>query len=293
MRALILVGLVATTALAQAPESVGGNIYHEHSAGPGDYLPNGRFGSTSFVTVLRTDGTYSTIYRVDTIHILPGGSPPIIPISSVGSVETGNYAYVKTSERDATLTLTSSGGPGAWERKLSFVSDHGGSVGRPLTSDYTGEFWLSSFGQAPVMNVSARGTASASKPLIVGFYVSGRPRLVLIRGVGPALSQFDVPNAAEDSTIAIVASSLPDVDLVSLGRWNDDWEVQANPYPLLVPGAVSPAETVGAFTGAFVLPSGSKDAALVVELPPGSYTALIRTKSEIPAEVLGEIYVVP
>ncbi|HUG11415.1 MAG TPA: hypothetical protein VMM36_10390, partial [Opitutaceae bacterium] len=151
MRTLILVGLVATSAFSQAPESIGGSIYHEHSAGPGDYVPTGHFGSTSFVTVLRADGTYLTIYRVDTTHILPGGILPIVPISSVGPVETGTYVYVKSSEREATLTLTSTGGSSARERKLSFVGDHGGSVGRPLTSDYTGEFWLSSFGQAPVL----------------------------------------------------------------------------------------------------------------------------------------------
>lgn len=45
--------------------------------------------------------------------------------------------------------------------------------------------------------------------------------------------------------------------------------------------------------GAFPLPEGSKDAALVLMFPPGVYTAVIRTKSETPREVLAEIYVVP
>jgi hypothetical protein len=44
--------------------------------------------------------------------------------------------------------------------------------------------------------------------------------------------------------------------------------------------------------GAFALPDGSKDASLLVTLPAGVYTALVRGKGESEGVALLEIYVV-
>ena len=154
-----------------------------------------------------------------------------------------------------------------------------------------GNFAISSVSDAPIVNASARGTASASKPLILGFYVSGRPRHVLVRAIGPSLAQFDVPDAAEDTTLELVAAAPPLPGREALRALNDDWEIDN--YHNLAPGAAPPATTIGEFMGAFPLSVGVKDSALALHLSPGAYTAVIRTKSEIPAEVLAEIYVVP
>jgi len=48
-----------------------------------------------------------------------------------------------------------------------------------------------------------------------------------------------------------------------------------------------------ASTGVFRLPAGSKDSALVVTLPPGSYTALTQASDGGYGTVLVEIYEVP
>jgi hypothetical protein len=115
---------------------------------------------------------------------------------------------------------------------------------------------------------------------------------VLVRAIGPTLAQFDVADAAEDTILEIVpASPSAPIPGVTLGNWNDDWEHDL--FSRSVSGAIRPAVAIGSFMGAFPLPEGSKDSAIVLWLVPGAYTALIRTKSQTPAEVLGEIYVVP
>jgi hypothetical protein len=283
--------MFASTAFAQAPDTIGGMVYHETSYPLQDYVQGGDLKSTTSVTSLRYDGTYTTMFKVVSRFAWSAGEPD--PKQILRS-DNGTYAYVKTGAGTATLTLTSTVGSGATERTLGFDSATSGIlIGALYPGGTGGGFSLASTGEAPVVNFSSRGSASSGKPLILGFYVSGSSRLVLVRGVGPTLAQFGVADAADDTTIEIVPSQPPSGDAIALGPWNDDWEVNTNNFVSLVTGAVPPAETVGAFTGAFALPAGSKDAALVVELQAGAYTAIIRTKSETPAEVLGEVYIVP
>lgn len=284
------VGLVATSVFAQAPDSVGGKVYHEYSYPLQDYV-FGDLSTTTSVTSLRYDGTYSTILE-EFSQYAPGF--PETGTRTIRPPDSGTYVYAKTSANTATLTLTSTKDSGVVTRTLSFVSASGGILAGALFPGGTGgNFSLSSIADVPVVNMSARGTASASKPLILGFYVSGRPRFVLARAIGPTLASFDVPDPAEDVTIEIVPTRGPLVGPITayLGGWNDDWETEI--HRSLAPDALLPATTVGAFMGAFALPKGSKDAAIAIFLQTGSHTAVIRTKSETPAEVLGEIYIVP
>jgi hypothetical protein len=97
--------------------------------------------------------------------------------------------------------------------------------------------------------------------LIAGFVVSGNTsKKLLIRGVGPTLSSFGVSGTLADPMLRIVRS-----DNVVI-RENDNWEV-GNDVALLADAAAK--------VSAFSLVSGSKDAAILINLPPGAYTALI------------------
>jgi hypothetical protein len=46
-------------------------------------------------------------------------------------------------------------------------------------------------------------------------------------------------------------------------------------------------------TGAFALPAGSEDAALLITLPPGAYTVEVKGKNNLEGVALLEIYEVP
>lgn len=142
-----------------------------------------------------------------------------------------------------------------------------------------------------LVNVSTRGTVSASRPLIAGFVVDGPNttgyRRLFARAVGPGLQQFGVTSTVADPSITLHAGS----PVPYTAGYNDNWQQQSNdPYgsdPIAVVRAVE------AGVGAFALPEASKDAALVIHLPPRAYTAVVGTTGTTPAEALVEIYDVP
>jgi hypothetical protein len=118
------------------------------------------------------------------------------------------------------------------------------------------------------LRVSANDAAGAS---IAGFVIAGDgPKQVLIRGIGPTLSGFgvDAPLAAPqlkvfDGKGAVVATN---------AGWNDDAHVSAS----------------STAAGAFPLGAGSKDAALLLTLAPGSYTAQVQSTTN--GTALIEVY---
>ncbi len=130
------------------------------------------------------------------------------------------------------------------------------------------------------VNVSARTEVGVGEGiLIAGFVIDGTiPKSVLIRGVGPGLIPLGLPSSS-----ILVDPQLRLFD--GAGRMlqeNNDWA-----------GAT---ELVAAFArvGAFNLPGpSSRDAALLVTLPPGSYTAQVSGVGETAGVALIEVYEVP
>jgi hypothetical protein len=138
-------------------------------------------------------------------------------------------------------------------------------------------------GGARLVNVSARSQVNTgSDILITGFSVSGnQPKTVLIRAVGPSLAGLGVTGVLIDPRLAIYRA---DTKLAE----NDDWG--ASPQ---IGAALSLAATF-AQVGAFPLSaSGSKDAALLVTLTPGSYTAQVSGTNGSTGVALVEVYEVP
>lgn len=129
---------------------------------------------------------------------------------------------------------------------------------------------------ARLVNLSARGGAGiGDNALIAGFVISGtQPRRVLVRAIGPALAGFGVQNALADPVLTLYRG---DRALVT----NDDWEISRS-------SAVVAA--TARQVGAFALPAGSLDAALLVTLPPGAYTAVITSADGSTGAALIEVY---
>ena len=129
-------------------------------------------------------------------------------------------------------------------------------------------------GSVRLANASARARAgSGDETLIAGFNLEGTTgRPVLIRVVGPGLAQFGVGGALADPQLTLFRGT-------TRLAGNDDWEKDSGATP-------------AAFTnlGAFPLPNGSKDAALLLNLLPGSYTVHASGASGTTGIVLIEIY---
>jgi hypothetical protein len=130
---------------------------------------------------------------------------------------------------------------------------------------------------ARLANVSARSAVGTDAGiLIAGFVVHERASTILVRGVGPGLAPFNVPGALVDPQIRIFRET-------QLVAENNDW------------GASNPAvlSSTAQAVGAFALPTGSRDAALLVTLTPGAYTAQVSGVNGTTGVALVEVYEVP
>ena len=123
-----------------------------------------------------------------------------------------------------------------------------------------------------LVNVSARNRVGTGDDiLIAGFTVSGTGnKPLLIRAVGPTLAAFGVGGTLADPKLEIYNAQGVKV------TENDTWSAGL--------------ATTFASVGAFPLTAGSRDAALLTSLPPGSYTAQIRGADGGTGEALVEIY---
>jgi len=141
-----------------------------------------------------------------------------------------------------------------------------------------------------LVNISARcfvGTGSGVA--IPGFVVEGsQPARLLIRGVGPALGEFGLTGVLATPSIALYDLS------GALIAMDTGWGSQ--PIGGTSPVAASfrqatPADMASA--GAFALQAGSADSAMVVTLPPGSYTATVSGAGAATGTCLAEMYQLP
>lgn len=131
-------------------------------------------------------------------------------------------------------------------------------------------------GGGRLTNLSARSVVSPDGgALIAGFNLTGTgTRRLLIRAVGPSLEAFGLDGVLSN----------PRLDLYSAGgtaplATNQDWS--------------SALEETFRQVGAFALRDGSLDAAFVVTLPAGSYTAQVGSTNGASGIALVEIYELP
>lgn len=139
------------------------------------------------------------------------------------------------------------------------------------------EIYATGAGAGQLANLSGRyRVSSGTGTLIAGFVLAGNgAKTLLIRGVGPTLAAapFGLTGTLADPKVEIFDASGNSVAA------NDTW----------------PAELAGAFAqaGAFPLSASSKDAALLVTLPAGAYTAHLTAADNVAGEGLLEIYALP
>jgi large repetitive protein len=139
-----------------------------------------------------------------------------------------------------------------------------------------------------LVNISTRGTVeSGDGVLIGGFSISGtRPKRVLIRGVGPSLGLFNVTGALADPRISIYSGT-------TVIAQNDDWSVPSSTAGQPVPATAAELAAAAQSVGAFALTAGSRDAAVILTLAPGSYTAQVAGAGTTSGVALVEVYEMP
>jgi hypothetical protein len=124
--------------------------------------------------------------------------------------------------------------------------------------------------------------------LVCGFIVSGStPKSVLIRGVGPTLANYGLTGLVADPVLTIYNSA------GTLVATNNDWGTPLPVNSTQVPATAATLASTASQVGAFPLTSGSKDAAVLISLAPGAYTAQVSGNGGSTGLGLVEVYAVP
>lgn len=203
---------------------------------------------------------------------------PIGAGASAGAVATATaqigLGALSSTSLDSVILATLT--PGAYTVQLSGV---GSTSGNGLLEIYDLDT-LTPFSSQKVRAISSRGfVGTAGNELIAGFIVSGNtPKKVLIQAAGPAIAS-SVSGTLADPVLRIVNMSTS-----KTVRENDNWET-GNDGVVMV-DAVNRS-------GATPLAAGSKDAAILVNLPPGIYTAVVSGAANSTGIAIVQVYEVP
>jgi hypothetical protein len=131
---------------------------------------------------------------------------------------------------------------------------------------------LNPFATSKLANISTRGLVQTGDNVLIGGFVAGpsnaAPATVLIRGIGPSLSSSAVPNPLQDPTL-----ELHDGNGAKL-RANDNWKDTQQ----------ADIEATG------IPPSDDRESAILVDIAPGPYTAILAGSSGTSGIGLVEIY---
>lgn len=130
-----------------------------------------------------------------------------------------------------------------------------------------------------LINISTRAqVGTGGSVIIVGLVISGSgSEELLVRGDGPALTQFGVTGALTQPSLSVLSGQ-------TVIASNTGWGTSSNSAQIT---------NIGASVGAFSLASGSTDSAVVVSLPAGSYTAEVSGFNNLTGVALAELYEVP
>lgn len=194
-----------------------------------------------------------------------------VPSLATAFAQFGAFAF-PVGSKDAALLFTTTADATGYTATVSGV---GGQTGTALVEVYDASITPAGPDRPRLINVATRGEVSPGVPLVAGFVLRGtQPRRVLIRAAGPAIATLNVAQAIADPTLSLFRGS-------TLLAENDDWSLGRSP-------AAVAATAVRA--GAFAFAADSLDAALLVTLEPGAYTAVVTGVGATTGLALVEVY---
>jgi len=214
------------------------------------------------------DGTGALIASNDNWqHTIIGG---IITGDQVAEIQNSGHAPTVATESAIIANLP----PGNYTAVIRGVNN---TIGVALVEAYD----LSASIPSPSFlgNISTRGFVQMDDNVMIGgFIVQGiGPKRVIVRAIGPELIPYGVPNVLPDPTLelhdgtgALIAS-------------NDDWQ-----HTII--GGIITADQVAAIQNNGHAPTVATESAIIGNLSPGNYTAIVRSKNIIVGVALVEVY---
>ena len=114
--------------------------------------------------------------------------------------------------------------------------------------------------------------------MIGGFIVQGTgTKKVIIRAIGPELTQYGITNALANPTLELhnAAGAL-------IGS-NDNWQTT-------IIGGIITSNQVSDIQNSGHPPTAASESAIIADLPPGNYTAIVRGFNNTTGVALVEVY---
>src|SRR4029077_4422873 len=128
-------------------------------------------------------------------------------------------------------------------------------------------------------NISTRSFVQTGEHVMIGgFIVQGSgPRRVIIRAIGPELTQFGIPDALGNPRLELHNGN------GALIGTNDDWQST-------IIGGVITGNQVSDIQNSSHAPSATSESAIVANLQPGNYTAIVSGVNNTVGVALVEVY---
>ena len=128
-------------------------------------------------------------------------------------------------------------------------------------------------------NLSTRAFVQTGDNLMIGgFIVQGtQPKRVILRAIGPELSQYGVPNAMANPTLELHNAN------GALIASNDNWQTT-------IIGGIITSDQVQDIQNSGHAPGDARESAIIADLPPGNYTAIVRGVNNTTGVALVEAY---
>jgi len=192
----------------------------------------------------------------------------IITSDQVAAIRASGYAPTDVRESAMIVTLP----PGNYTAIVRGVNN---TIGVGLVDAYD----LNATADSRLGNISTRSLVQTGENVMIGgFIVQGtQPMRVIVRAIGPELIPYGVPDALPDPTLeprdatgALIAS-------------NDDWQ-----HTII--GGIITADQVAEIQNSGHAPTVATESAIIGNLPPGNYTAIVRGKNIIVGVALVEVY---
>lgn len=128
-------------------------------------------------------------------------------------------------------------------------------------------------------NISTRSfVQTGDNVMIGGFIVQGaQPKRVILRAIGPELTQYGVPNAMVNPTLEVYDAN------GALIASNDNWRTT-------IIGGVITGDQARDIRNSGYAPADGRESAIIADLPAGNYTAIVRGVNNTTGVALVEVY---
>lgn len=208
--------------------------------------------------------------------VCKSGERTPVPHAAGGSLLLSNYDWKETQEREISETTLAPGNDR--ESAILATLDPGSYTAIAAGRNNTGGIGLTEIYDVKqsggrLMNISTRGFVGLDDGVMIGgVIITGvDPATVLFRAIGPSLAGAGIQNPLLDPTL-----DLFDSQGTSLAT-DDNWKEAEQ----------------GAIEATGLAPSNELEAALLVDLNPGSFTAVVRGAGGTTGVALIEVYHLP